>query len=37
MIGGVLEVGLGYLGRLVVGRMKDKMKNIAGDEEYCRR
>jgi hypothetical protein len=32
MIGEVLKVGLGFSGRLVVGRMKDKMKNIARDE-----
>jgi hypothetical protein len=32
MIGEVPKVGLGFSGRLVVGRMKDKMKNIARDE-----
>jgi hypothetical protein len=32
MIGGVPEVWLGYSGRLVVGRMKDMMKNIARGE-----
>jgi hypothetical protein len=29
-IGSMLEVRLGYSGRLVVGRVKDKIENIAG-------
>jgi hypothetical protein len=32
MIGGVPKAWLGYSGSLVVGRMKDMMKNIDGDE-----
>jgi hypothetical protein len=32
MIGGMPKVGLGYSGRLVVGRIKDRMRNIAGGE-----